>query len=591
MSASDRLRDELGDQAEAAPSDATSGPPRDGPARARSSRRSTWDAVNAIDTRSVLAWLEIAVEERGEKTLATCPGCSEAGALVCRDGGLKCLHDRCNAAGPRSCPGFRSNVDLVMTARGYTTPAQAARELADHFGVDQPPHAHQEQADHGDPWNIADADEVFLSDVPDTSWIIRDLELGPGRPCMFWGAPSSGKTSVAQEAGIAVATGSTALGRFGARHGRVLHLSYDVGRAAVFFRYRQLANGRGLTMAELRDRLVVGIFPRVYLNSEGAEERLLERCRGFDFVILDSFRDAIPGEKEDDSAVVRFLRILARISDALDTTFLVLHHTRKSDDSISLLSGRGSIAIAAAAGTIWGIEGNGTGPRDMRCIRRHDASLDRPMDPFSVHRVVVGGVEEGFVARGRSAFQLQARRQDEREAFFDAVEQNSRTNAAAIARIAEVVRLKPGSSQNYLVTALRGTKLATGGDAGIRRLIATAIEHRDIHARRGPRNSLLHYAGPGQDEQTTEAREPAAEAGQPGSSTVAAAAPPKGGGGVPRSHGRSTTSERCNSARDGSAAVAAEVNAEVVDRSKGDEPNLSSAEVTGQSASEDEEET
>src|SRR5690606_40360019 len=70
---------------------------------------SIFSRVREVSTVAVLDWLGIEYNDKH----ATCPGCGEDGALICKDGGLKCLHNRCSHVGPAGHPGFRSNVDIV----------------------------------------------------------------------------------------------------------------------------------------------------------------------------------------------------------------------------------------------------------------------------------------------------------------------------------------------------------------------------------------------------------------------------------------------------------------------------------------------
>ncbi|MGE5787679.1 MAG: DnaB-like helicase C-terminal domain-containing protein [Myxococcales bacterium] len=91
-----------------------------------------YDAANAVSTVEVLDWLGIEHEPSNRGEMATCPGCGEHGALVCRDGGLKCLHDRCSGEGKQ---GFRSNVDIVAKVRGVE-PREAVRLIGERFGLE-----------------------------------------------------------------------------------------------------------------------------------------------------------------------------------------------------------------------------------------------------------------------------------------------------------------------------------------------------------------------------------------------------------------------------------------------------------------------
>jgi KaiC/GvpD/RAD55 family RecA-like ATPase len=107
--------------------------------RRGSSEFDLFGEANRVSTLAVLDYLGIAHEETPRGVMATCPGpCGEDGALVCKDGGLKCLHDRCAHAGPAKNKGFRTNVDLVLAVRGWANDraADAAREVCKRFGID-----------------------------------------------------------------------------------------------------------------------------------------------------------------------------------------------------------------------------------------------------------------------------------------------------------------------------------------------------------------------------------------------------------------------------------------------------------------------
>ena len=87
--------------------------------------------ANSVDTRSVLERCGIEFDEK----FARCPGCGEPKALICENGGIKCLHARCADVGPVNFPGFRSNVDIVAQCEGIA-PLLAAEQVLRWFGLD-----------------------------------------------------------------------------------------------------------------------------------------------------------------------------------------------------------------------------------------------------------------------------------------------------------------------------------------------------------------------------------------------------------------------------------------------------------------------
>ena len=108
----------------------------DAPTSARVVSRgdSVFTLANAVHTRLLLD--RYGIEHDGKH--ARCPGCEEPGALICENGGVKCLHNRCAGAGTRNHPGLRLNVDLVAEREGVP-PLRAAELICDWFAIPRPP--------------------------------------------------------------------------------------------------------------------------------------------------------------------------------------------------------------------------------------------------------------------------------------------------------------------------------------------------------------------------------------------------------------------------------------------------------------------
>jgi hypothetical protein len=69
-----------------------------------------------------------------DEKFARCPGCGEPKALICENGGIKCLHAALMWV-PSIFPGFRSNVDIVAQCEGIA-PSLAAEQILRWFGLD-----------------------------------------------------------------------------------------------------------------------------------------------------------------------------------------------------------------------------------------------------------------------------------------------------------------------------------------------------------------------------------------------------------------------------------------------------------------------
>lgn len=246
-----------------------------------------------------------------------------------------------------------------------------------------------------DPWHVVGTEDLLRKPLPAPTWACRGLDLLPGRPTGLWGKPGAGKTETAQALALSVASGTLAFEALATTAGRVVHLSYDFGIWAVSTRYRQLANGHGLSLEDLQGRLVVSAFPDAYLNTAGIQEALERLSDGATLMVLDCLRDALPGVDENDSDIATYLKILARVSERTGVAVLYLHHHKKGAEEDDIDGGRGSGAIAAASGAVWSLVGQGSEPRKMTQIRCSDASSGlrdplwlvretwpEPMDPF-----------------------------------------------------------------------------------------------------------------------------------------------------------------------------------------------------------------
>ncbi len=226
------------------------------------------------------------------------------------------------------------------------------------------------------PWHSYGTPSIFEGELAEPPMLVPGLQLGPGRPCGLWGGPGAGKNWQAQAIALAVMSGRDALELFPVEcRGKVIHITYDMGRVATSLRYRQLANGMGLTHEDIAGQLVICAHPGVAFTTKGVEALLAPRIEGAALVILDNARASAPAVDENASAFGEVISLFGAVCDAAGATGLYLHHTRKLDGDaaeLTIASGRGTGAITAASGTIWGLMGGGDKPRTMKLLRQHD---------------------------------------------------------------------------------------------------------------------------------------------------------------------------------------------------------------------------
>jgi hypothetical protein len=276
-----------------------------------------------------------------------------------------------------------------------------------------PPHAPRPLLPALPRWHGYDAATVMHGAYEEVPLLIPDLEIGQGRPTGLWGAPGAGKNDAVQAIALAVISGRPAFGRFPVGHrpngGRVVHITYDLGLRATALRYRRLANGMGLTTADVpTDSLMLCAHPPMHLSTRDARKAFSELMQGYDLAILDNARGATPGVDENDSAFGALIALYGAAAESVGCVPLYLHHTRKLRDgeTVSIDQGRGSSAIVGASGCVWMISGSGADPRRMTQVRQHDSS-DGPKDPFTLARVERQG--GAFDTGGRVSWKLEAR--------------------------------------------------------------------------------------------------------------------------------------------------------------------------------------
>jgi len=216
------------------------------------------------------------------------------------------------------------------------------------------------------------ADGIFC-EHPEPEWIVPDLCIGPGRASCIASYAGIGKTLVAQDIALAVASGGLAFGHMRVRKGRVRHVDRDQGRATMR-RYWRLARGRGLRMGDVAGRIEVALFPNLTLT-DSSDALWLDVCGGWDLVILDSMRGLVPGAEENSSDIQALLLRLAGFSFSTGCTFLILHHFGKTPlggGKQDLERLRGSSGIGAGLGAVFTMTGKKDEARLVTHVKAHE---------------------------------------------------------------------------------------------------------------------------------------------------------------------------------------------------------------------------
>lgn len=188
------------------------------------------------------------------------------------------------------------------------------------------------------------ASELALK-TPPLAWLVDDL-LPCAAAAILGGAPKSGKSFLALETCVAVATGTTCAGRFRvAQPAPVLLLAAEDPHPVVVERLHALAKARGRKLDALP--IAVIVEPNVLLPSH--LDRLaatIDRHRP-GLLLLDPLIRLHRGDEnsaQEMSIILDGLRGLARTTRA---TILLVHHARKAQGQVSNTAFRGSSDLAA----------------------------------------------------------------------------------------------------------------------------------------------------------------------------------------------------------------------------------------------------
>lgn len=292
------------------------------------------------------------------------------------------------------------------------------------------------------------ADFIFLTEqemlapLPDISWFCKALDLSPGRPAKIVGVGGGGKSIAMQSMALATISGQLLWGQFPIRHGRVVHLDYEMGQHPSLARYRALANGHGIPWPDVCRSLRLAPMPRVYMNKPEFEAALRKAVDGCELALIDSLRRAMPGENENDSALTQYIDVVTRVSNDTGCTVILAHHSSPKTPSQQGTrdirgAGRGSSAIHDAGGSELLFESDDGKPTRVRHTRaflggqKHEPFTLEILDTDGGKDVPGGGMRVVATLGGRAG-------------------QVAASESIMVKDVLECIKANPGISQNML---------------------------------------------------------------------------------------------------------------------------------------------
>jgi len=202
--------------------------------------------------------------------------------------------------------------------------------------------------------------------VPKPPMLIEGMLIKNGLH-MFQSHSGTGKTFLALEMGIAVATGMPALGKFQvSNHGKVLYVGEDSPEWDVREQFKKLIHGKGIGVEhfdlpfeyDAEGEIIPGSGPQfkfcintgANLNSESAVDEIVDELEHgeYAFVILDTLSALNEGNENDNGWMNLIMKRIKRIRS--QAAVLIIHHTKKPGEyeSPGTTGARGASAIGAS---------------------------------------------------------------------------------------------------------------------------------------------------------------------------------------------------------------------------------------------------
>jgi hypothetical protein len=201
------------------------------------------------------------------------------------------------------------------------------------------------------------ARDLYAKDLSDLEYIIEGI--APAGAILFTGRGKDGKSLLAWNLCLSVATGGTALGHYGVQQGDVLYLALEDGERRAKKRLIEQMHHANMQTPPERLDLVLWDAPRV---GHGFEERLLtwlDEHPEARLVVIDILEKVRPPRQPHESiysADYRALAPLQRLAQDRNIAILIVHHSNKTKPEDFRDSASGSMGLIGACDTFWSLQ-------------------------------------------------------------------------------------------------------------------------------------------------------------------------------------------------------------------------------------------
>lgn len=220
--------------------------------------------------------------------------------------------------------------------------------------------------------NLLDFD--MLQTVPEPTWLVEGYLLADSL-AVIWGDPSAGKSFIALDWAMSIATNTPWFGHR-VTPGNVLYILGE-GTSGMKLRANAWVSAHG--QRPYADQLLFLKRPVKLLEEYAVElvTQLAKEQRQVSLIVIDTLARAIVGHSENDSTDMgKLVEVAEQIREATKATILFIHHAGKGNGFSKSM--RGSSALKGAVDTeiemtVDDPEGHVTDVRYLYCRKQKDA--------------------------------------------------------------------------------------------------------------------------------------------------------------------------------------------------------------------------
>ena len=204
---------------------------------------------------------------------------------------------------------------------------------------------------------IITSSELSRKDITPVKWIIP--KLLPAGLLILAAPPKTGKSFLALDLALAVASGDRFLGHYKVKQRNALYISYEDSEARIQDRLLTITDALQIDPPE--NLFISTGLPRIANQNIGEFVEIIHQKQA-ELIIVDTYAAGVKRNERsqniyfDDYNSISLLRDFAK---KLNVCLFIIHHTSKEKKGKGLTKVSGSYGITGAADTIWVLDENG----------------------------------------------------------------------------------------------------------------------------------------------------------------------------------------------------------------------------------------